>query len=43
MTFESDNAPGLKKAFEESVDDYLAFCKEKGVKPDKTFKGSFNV
>ena len=33
----------LKKAFEESVDDYLAFCKEKGVKPDKTFKGSFNV
>jgi len=43
ITFESDNAHDLKKAFEVSVDDYLAFCEEKGVKPDKPFKGSFNV
>ncbi|MDP1620977.1 MAG: type II toxin-antitoxin system HicB family antitoxin [Bacteroidales bacterium] len=43
ITFESDNAHDLKKAFEESVDDYIAFCKEKGVNPDKPFKGSFNV
>ena len=43
ITFESDNAHGLKKAFEESVDDYINFCEEKGIKPDKPFKGSFNV
>jgi predicted HicB family RNase H-like nuclease len=43
ITFESDNAHGLKKAFEELVDDYITFCKEQGVKPDKPFKGSFNV
>jgi predicted HicB family RNase H-like nuclease len=43
ITFESDNAHTLKKAFEKAVDDYLAFCKEKGIVPDKTFKGSFNV
>ena len=43
ITFESDNAHDLKKAFEEAVEDYIAFCKEKGVKPDKPFKGSFNV
>ena len=43
ITFESDNAHDLKKAFEVAVDDYLLFCKEKGVEPDKPFKGSFNV
>jgi predicted HicB family RNase H-like nuclease len=43
ITFESENAHDLKKAFEEAVDDYIAFCKEKGVEPEKPFKGSFNV
>lgn len=43
VIFESDNAHGLKTAFEEAVDDYLAFCREKGVNPDKAFKGTFNV
>jgi predicted HicB family RNase H-like nuclease len=43
ITFESDNAHDLKKAFEEAVDDYIAFCKDKGVEPEKPFKGSFNV
>jgi predicted HicB family RNase H-like nuclease len=43
ITFESDNAHDLKKAFEEAVNDYISFCKEKGTIPDKPFKGSFNV
>lgn len=43
ITFESENAHELKKAFEEAVDDYITFCKEKGIQPDKPFKGSFNV
>ena len=43
ITFESDNAHELKQAFKEAVDDYVAFCKEKGVEPEKPFKGSFNV
>ncbi len=43
ITFESDNAHDLKKAFQEAVDDYISFCEEKGVEPDKPFKGSFNV
>jgi predicted HicB family RNase H-like nuclease len=43
ITFESDNAHDLKKAFEEAVDDYISFCEEKGVKPNRPFKGSFNV
>jgi predicted HicB family RNase H-like nuclease len=43
ITFESDNAHGLKRAFEDAVDDYIAFCEAKGITPDKPFKGSFNV
>jgi predicted HicB family RNase H-like nuclease len=43
ITFESDNAHNLKNAFEEAVDDYIAFCNKKGVQPEKPFKGSFNV
>ena len=43
ITFESDNAHALKLAFEEAVDDYLAFCQENNTSPDKPFKGSFNV
>ena len=43
VTFESDNAHDLKKAFEEAVDDYITICGQKGVQPEKPFKGSFNV
>jgi predicted HicB family RNase H-like nuclease len=43
ITFESDNAHKLKEAFEEAVNDYIKFCNEKGTKPEKPFKGSFNV
>ena len=43
ITFESDNAHELKRAFEEAVDDYLAYCAEKKVIPEKPFKGSFNI
>jgi predicted HicB family RNase H-like nuclease len=43
ITFESENAHELKKAFEEAVDNYIEFCKEKGVEPERPFKGSFNV
>jgi len=43
ITFQSDNAHTLKRAFEEAVDDYIAFCNEKSVEPQKPFKGSFNI
>ncbi len=33
----------LKKAFQDSVDDYLAFCKERGEEPEKPFSGQFVV
>lgn len=43
ITFQAENAKELRKAFEESVDDYLEFCKERGEKPDKPFSGQFVV
>lgn len=41
VTFEADNAHDLRHAFYEAVDDYLAFCAEQNIVPDKPFKGSF--
>lgn len=43
ITFESDNAHELQSAFRKAVDEYLAFCSRKNIKPEKPFKGSFNI
>jgi predicted HicB family RNase H-like nuclease len=43
VTYEAPDAKGLKLAFREAVDAYLAFCVEQGRKPDVPLKGSFNV
>ncbi len=41
ITFQGRSVDELKTAFQESVDDYLAFCKERGEEPDKPFSGQF--
>lgn len=41
--FEGDNASEIVQSFHAGVDDYLAFCEEKGKNPEKPFKGTFNV
>ena len=43
VSYESDNAKGLKKSFEEAVEDYLHTCQSEGLEPEKPFKGSFNI
>ena len=43
VNYEGETMPQLKKSFTESVDDYLATCKEQGYEPEKSCKGSFNV
>lgn len=35
ITFQGTSAEELKKAFHESVDDYLSWCKKRGEMPDK--------
>lgn len=41
ITFQGKSVAELKKAFRESVDDYLAFCAARGEQPDKAFSGQF--
>ena len=43
VTFQGASVQELRKAFEESVDDYLEFCEERGESPDKPYSGKFMV
>ncbi len=43
VNYEGNDVESLRAAFIEAVDDYLELCTEEGKKPDKPFKGSFNV
>src|SRR5271157_488493 len=43
ISFEGRSVKELKKAFQESIDEYLEDCKRDGKDPNKPFKGSFNV
>jgi predicted HicB family RNase H-like nuclease len=41
ITFQGESVSELTQAFHDSVDDYLAFCEERGETPDKPFSGQF--
>jgi predicted HicB family RNase H-like nuclease len=43
ITFQGKSVDELRKAFEDSVEDYLAFCAERGEEPNKPFSGRFTV
>ena len=43
ITFQGTSVQELEQAFRESVDDYLAFCVERGEEPDRPFSGRLMV
>ena len=43
ISYEGDSVKNLKADFEGAVDDYIEMCAEKGVEPEKTYRGNFNV
>ena len=43
VNFEGESVKELTDAFHEAVDDYLAYCKEEGIEPDKSYSGVLNV
>lgn len=43
VNFEGESVKELTDAFHEAVDDYLAYCKEEGLIPDKSYSGVLNV
>lgn len=43
ITFQGESVQELEKSFKDSINDYLAFCKERGESPDKPYSGRFNL
>ena len=43
VNFEGESVTELTKAFHEAVDDYLAYCADEGITPDKSYTGMLNV
>jgi predicted HicB family RNase H-like nuclease len=43
ITFQGETVAELKQAFQESVEDYLAYCAERGEEPEKPYSGKFSV
>ncbi len=43
VTFEGTSVDELKQAFQDSIDDYLDFCAERGEDPVKPYSGRFVV
>ncbi|MCC6123922.1 MAG: type II toxin-antitoxin system HicB family antitoxin [Pirellulales bacterium] len=41
VTFQGKSVADLRKAFRESVDDYLEFCRDRGEDPEKPVSGRF--
>lgn len=43
ITFQGSTVKNLEKAFHDSIDDYLLWCKERGEQPEKTFSGNLRI
>ena len=43
ISYEGNTVSELKEDFMGAVDDYLAYCKEEGITPRKSYSGSLNI
>lgn len=43
ITFQGSTVHEIESAFKESIDDYISWCKEEGVEPEKPYSGKFNL
>ena len=43
ITFQGTSVRELEDEFKDSVDDYIEWCKQDGVEPEKPYSGRFNV
>lgn len=43
ISYEGTNASELVNDFHQAIDDYLEMCEAENIKPEKAYKGSFNV
>ncbi|MCL5284725.1 MAG: type II toxin-antitoxin system HicB family antitoxin [Nitrospirae bacterium] len=42
-TFYGKSVDDLKKEFKTTIEDYLEFCREKGLEPSRPYSGKFNL
>lgn len=43
VNFEGESVRELTDAFHDAVNNYIAYCKEEGIQPHKSYTGSLNV
>ena len=43
ITFQGTSVKEIRIAFQDSIDDYLEFCEERGERPDKPFSGKLMI
>lgn len=43
VTFQGETVTTLRKAFHDSIDDYIDFCASRGEEPEKPYSGKFIV
>lgn len=43
ITFQGKTVEEIETAFKESIDDYIDWCTEEGVSPEKPYSGRFNL
>ncbi|OIO94154.1 MAG: antitoxin HicB [Armatimonadetes bacterium CG2_30_59_28] len=43
ITFQGKTVEELRRAFQDSVEDYLTFCADRGEEPERPFAGRFTV
>jgi predicted HicB family RNase H-like nuclease len=43
ITFQGTTVEEIEKGFKDSIDSYLAWCKEEGADPEKPYSGRFNL
>ncbi|HSC25379.1 MAG TPA: type II toxin-antitoxin system HicB family antitoxin [Candidatus Babeliales bacterium] len=43
ITFQGESVNELKKAFQDSINDYLTWCHERNEQPEKTYSGKLHL
>ena len=43
ITFQGTTVKEIERAFRESIDDYIAWCEEEKIEPEKPYSGKFNI
>jgi len=43
ITFEGSTVEEAERAFRESIDDYLEFCRKRGERPERPYSGNFQL